>query len=83
MTEDCIKYCSKKSIYAYGGYEWTIPRLVLLYTWPKLQGFIDILVRLAPPDSCRLLIRAEYRSRRVLLRRRRLLQVGPLPLHAR
>lgn len=44
MTTECIDSCRRRRIYAYGGYVFSRPEAIQEYTWPKLQGFIDILV---------------------------------------
>lgn len=48
-TQSCIDYCEEKRIWAYGGYRRGRPEIVLLYTWIKLKGLIDTLVRAPIP----------------------------------
>lgn len=49
-STDCIEYCAKKKIWAYGGYQYNKPEILLKFTWIKLKGLIDILVS---PLRCR------------------------------
>lgn len=46
MTIECMLYCERENLWAYGGYQYNRPAVILEYTWPKLRGFIDILVSL-------------------------------------
>lgn len=44
MTEECMQCCQARRMFAYGGYRFNRPVEIREYTWPKLRGFIDILV---------------------------------------
>lgn len=43
IDRQCMNYCEKNRIYAWGGYEFNRPEALLKYTYPKLQGLVDIL----------------------------------------
>ncbi|ORY66788.1 hypothetical protein BCR35DRAFT_354835 [Leucosporidium creatinivorum] len=43
LDEGCVRNCEERGVYAYGGYQFTRPEKILVATWPKLAGLIEVL----------------------------------------